>query len=74
MTDVPAGDDARILTTLEIDLDSQDPALLEKLAVLKPLLLDILQTVEDLVCPAGFSKVLSGTGGFHKVTYTEICK
>ncbi len=80
MDDTLAAKDARITTSLEIDLDSENPDLVDAIAELKPILHKILKTMQeaserklegsdkDELCDGGFSKVAKPCPtGFSKV-------
>lgn len=71
-----AGNDARLMTSLEIDLNSKNPALATALAELKPILQKVMRIVRELPTegPGSFSKVAGGEEGpcsFTKVHYCE---
>jgi hypothetical protein len=58
-----AGNDARLMTSLEIDLNSKNPALATALAELKPILQKVLKIVRELPTET--------SGSFTKVTVDE---
>lgn len=71
-----AGNDARLMTSLEIDLNSKHPALAAALAELKPVLQKVLRIVRELPTegPGSFTKVtIDGEcpSTFTKVHYSE---
>jgi hypothetical protein len=70
-----AGNDARLMTSLEIDLNSKNPALAAALAELKPVLQKVLRIVRELPTegPGSFSKVAEGEcpSNFTKVHFSE---